>query len=791
MGAVHKFDLTSDVTHLIVGDSDTPKYKFVAREREDVKCLLPSWIDAVRLSWMEGEEADVQALEREHALPIFAGLRICVTGFDDLAYRRQLEDIINTNGGEYRGNLTKDITHLIAKEPSGNKFNYATQWGIKTVSIEWMTDSLARGMILDEASYSLLLPPSDRGRTAWLRRTMSTTSLGKRPPESELGKPNSRKLRRTASAKLSSESSGLWSNIVGESVNEEHARPDEWQDRNDNTAPVKSEGGATAISQTSGEQRSQRDHGLRPDTNYDPHRPTHRGGIFRGKKFILHGYTEKKTNVLQRHLLSHDAVILTDTSFLPDRISEDCAEDYLLLVPHAMCRNELPTSHESLQRPTAVTDLWLERCLYNKQLISPSAHILNTPFFDAPIEGFGDFTIAATGFHDYDLLHLSKVVVLIGAKFGEDLTFDTSVLICKEVAQTSSKPSFARDHGIPAVTADWLWDCISKGELISFEMYLTQPWVPRRNALEWDDRATSKANKDSKATTRLERKESGVLASNPGNSQRIDLGVTTPARIPQSSRNSCVETSCSVDSDTTIPKEFPKPHNETKLSSSTTLRSQTIPLHERSSNASAKCSPSPPKPPTQQRLKPDPTQRDPPSSLGPAISSLLAHHQRAASNSSNAPDRPLGRRRRQLLGRAPSNLSNRSFSRASSIDTMNTDGLGTPIEPSNQSALPSQDVNGKPSTTKPNESKDPFATLKAYAEEAEQAESREGPEVQLTQLSYEDPRVKAWRDRVVRKMGGGDELEETSHRKTTASVVEDAPFGTTKGIAGRTRAAGK
>lgn len=83
MGADHKFDLTSDVTHLIVGDSDTPKYRFVAKEREDVKCLLPSWIEAVRSSWMEGGETDVGALEKEHKLPTFAGLRICVTGFDD------------------------------------------------------------------------------------------------------------------------------------------------------------------------------------------------------------------------------------------------------------------------------------------------------------------------------------------------------------------------------------------------------------------------------------------------------------------------------------------------------------------------------------------------------------------------------------------------------------------------------------------------------------------------------------------------------------------------------------
>ena len=83
MGAVHKFDLTSDVTHLIVGDTDTPKYKFVAKERLDVKCLLPSWIDAVRESWMAGGETDVPALEEEHKLPTFIGLRICLTGFAD------------------------------------------------------------------------------------------------------------------------------------------------------------------------------------------------------------------------------------------------------------------------------------------------------------------------------------------------------------------------------------------------------------------------------------------------------------------------------------------------------------------------------------------------------------------------------------------------------------------------------------------------------------------------------------------------------------------------------------
>lgn len=87
MGAIHKLDLTSDVTHLIVGDADTPKYKFVAKERPDVKCLLPTWVEALRELWMEGGEPDVQALESRHTLPALHKLRICVTGFENSMFK--------------------------------------------------------------------------------------------------------------------------------------------------------------------------------------------------------------------------------------------------------------------------------------------------------------------------------------------------------------------------------------------------------------------------------------------------------------------------------------------------------------------------------------------------------------------------------------------------------------------------------------------------------------------------------------------------------------------------------
>lgn len=84
MGATIKLDLTSDVTHLVAGNTDSAKYKYVAKLREDVKVLSPGWLEALREVWMEGDDnMDVAGLERQYRLPTFFGLKICLTGFDN------------------------------------------------------------------------------------------------------------------------------------------------------------------------------------------------------------------------------------------------------------------------------------------------------------------------------------------------------------------------------------------------------------------------------------------------------------------------------------------------------------------------------------------------------------------------------------------------------------------------------------------------------------------------------------------------------------------------------------
>ena len=216
-----------------------------------------------------------------------------------VVYRKELEDLINDNGGDYRGNLTKDVTHLIAKEPSGAKYSYAGQWGIKTVSVEWLEQSLERGMTLDETLYSLLLPPSERGRNAWIRKAFSTTSLGKRAREDEAILPNARKLRRTASARLSSHNDGLWTEINGGELKVEEIKVDAWDEPQKEVDRHRKSPDAAQANVPSSAQKSAGDHGLQrsqPVANLSSNlcKAPLEEGLFHGKTILLRGFDKRK-----------------------------------------------------------------------------------------------------------------------------------------------------------------------------------------------------------------------------------------------------------------------------------------------------------------------------------------------------------------------------------------------------------------------------------------------------------------------------------------------------------------
>lgn len=216
-----------------------------------------------------------------------------------VVYRKELEDIIKDNGGEYRGNLTHDVTHLVAKEPSGAKYSYAGLWGIRIVAVEWLEQSYERGMILDESLYQLSMPAEERGRNAWIRRSSSTASLGKRTRGDEVAPQNARKLRRTASARLSSQNVGLWSELVGGPVKLEESKDDAWDEQpeealDEEASPKTSKLEDMSIAPTAGGvQQALKKSDSEVNLGSFLGRFS-KETLFQGRMFLLHGFNEKQ-----------------------------------------------------------------------------------------------------------------------------------------------------------------------------------------------------------------------------------------------------------------------------------------------------------------------------------------------------------------------------------------------------------------------------------------------------------------------------------------------------------------
>lgn len=109
------------------------------------------------------------------------------------------------------------VTHLVAAAPQGKKYDYARHWKIKIVSVEWLRDSMQRGMALDESLYHPHLAVELRGKGAVIRKNQPSPSLGKRIREDakqpEPFDTSRRKLRRVASQKLESQNDELWADI--------------------------------------------------------------------------------------------------------------------------------------------------------------------------------------------------------------------------------------------------------------------------------------------------------------------------------------------------------------------------------------------------------------------------------------------------------------------------------------------------------------------------------------------------------------------------------------------------
>lgn len=484
MGADHKLDLTSDVTHLLVGHPSSPKYKYVAREREDVKVLRPEWIEAVRDTWMQDKDIDFNALEVQYKLPTFAGLTICITGFDDLNFRAQLQQKIDEEGGKYSGDLTKHVTHLIAYRAEGKKHQFATQWGKQIVTLQWLKDSLARGMQLDETKYHPSIALEDQGNGAWNKEAKYANQSGKRSRPQEPVVEPSRKLRRTASAKFSSQNDEIWADIYRKPGNErqeqEPLRPSKSLSAIRPSTELNTVNGESVkpIAQQAGSDTHENQLTRHGTTEFSH-------GFFDGCYFVLDHFDARKTGILEGLVLGQGGTLLENLKDLDD-LRHVSVEACFLIIPHDIGATSSTEIVRRRRHCQVVTELWVEICVEKKQCVSPSTYPLGSLLLPLgnltlPNGQRQKISVNSSGFPGIQRNHVAKAIQAIGAKYEEILKPGISVLICYSASSSVDKMRHAREWKVPVVTPEWLWATLKQAATVSFQEYILQSNSPPEN----------------------------------------------------------------------------------------------------------------------------------------------------------------------------------------------------------------------------------------------------------------------------------------------------------------------
>ncbi|KAF8539267.1 BRCT domain-containing protein [Trichophaea hybrida] len=486
MGARHLLDLTSEVTHLICGNLFSPKYRYVSKMRPDVKVMSTQWVNAIYTHWISGEDIDPSTHEAEHRFPVLYQLKISVTGIADVADRKRIEEICYQEKASYHPDLTRDVTHLIAAAPTGKKYEFARNHNIVVVTSEWLTDSIERGMALDEQFYDPMLPPEKIGVGAKpLKTTVQAEVVELR------GK---RKIRKSTQDKLGGQSQSLWDDIVGQASNAKPAKRDEWEESL-NIGKGAAEGSdrsdsrrsSTALRQTSGV-------GIANAI---------KGGMFASVCFWMWGFEDTQIGSLKYAVLPHEGTIVNS---LEDLAAASGFIWRFVIVPRAKRIKDCPTIPEDI---TMVTEWWLESCLHYQKLVPPTGDFTTMPIEEFEVEEMKGMDISITKFTSIDLLYYPRLVRLLGASFHEMMRKNRSLLITNNTrGSESEKILFAHMHDIPVVTGEWLVECLKQHRRLPYEGYRV---MPGESAPLLGDRFKRKADTELSSSNKKPELEAGIV----------------------------------------------------------------------------------------------------------------------------------------------------------------------------------------------------------------------------------------------------------------------------------------
>ncbi|XP_073012822.1 uncharacterized protein [Typha latifolia] len=129
---------------------------------------------------------------------------------------------------------------------------------------------------------------------------------------------------------------------------------------------------------------------------------------------------------------------------------------------------------DDISHSTSVSTHWIRSCLEEGWLQDVGNHIIYSPLrCRIPLPGFDGLRFCVSQYEEKDRLLLKNLCFTLGAKFTEKLTRKVTHLLCKFT--NGPKYEASCKWGIPAVTAEWITECVSQDMMVAVDQFQPKP----------------------------------------------------------------------------------------------------------------------------------------------------------------------------------------------------------------------------------------------------------------------------------------------------------------------------
>ncbi len=498
---VKKLQTKATLPHVLIAGSAKGTTILQVQSRALTPVVGPEWLD-------ECARKGVQVSYAEFLMPAFRGLVCCSTGLT-VTRREKLKALVHEHGGKYQGDLTQEVTHLIAARAGGEKYNTALTWqSTHIVTEEWVADTAEKLVRQDERAYAV----AGRGRggggggDGWGSRVVAGTTCGTEATGTAGAVTAGGTQDGRAEGGIGGSMEGLQAWLVGCSRAElrellplmhasgatryKHPCPRMTHVIVGQAARLSSQevGAASAVLSRGGyvvapgwlRRCAGQGELLRPLEEESlglgalrsrlaagnvgggqvgaPVRkslPMGKGGVLRGLRFAvleIEGDEFTQAQDLVRmgggELIQENVPIAGGKAFAvyPSHMPRSGAKNSVLV--DSSCR---------------VTSYWLERCLRDSVLHTPSAHVLFQPLtWELPLKDAHKKILCHSKYPDDTKLEIERLSELLGMRCRASMKRkETTHLLVPEAEGT--KYDAALKWEVHAVTVDWLYDCARRG----------------------------------------------------------------------------------------------------------------------------------------------------------------------------------------------------------------------------------------------------------------------------------------------------------------------------------------